>query len=464
MRAAMHTLLRRSAVLLALASATPLACGSSDSSGIQTTQGDDAGAGSGSSGGREGGSVVGDGGSGGGDDASQPTTDVPIKHVVVIVKENHTFDNYFGSFPGAEGTTQCKTSSGMIPAPHAPNATPRDLCHEHSCALSDWNGGTMDGWLSVSGASTNNDNLFCAQYQESDLPNYWAYAKKYALGDHFFANVLGPSFPGHTFVLAAQAGWATGNPGEAPTSPFWGCDEASNYTVSILDQPTCTSKDVAPCFKIPSVPTLLPGPVDWKFYGTNFYVFPEIWSMFDAIDEVRNGPMWSKVVNASTFDSDVQAGKLPAVTWLVDQDLADEHPAIGGVCQGENWTVGHINTLMQSPYWKDTAIIFTMDDFGGWYDHVAPPRQYGCDAKNPYGLGFRLPLIVISPYVKPGIYSKVAEQASIPAFILKLFKSPKMLADVDPAAQDKQANDLMDMFDWNQTPLDPLVLQTRTCQ
>jgi phospholipase C len=102
-----------------------------------------------------------------------------------------------------------------------------------------------------------------------------------------------------------------------------------------------------------------------------------------------------------------------------------------------------------------------MDDFGGWYDHVAPPRQYGCDTANPYGLGFRLPLIVISPYVKKGVYKSVAEQASIPAFILKLFKSKQMLADLDPAAQDKQANDLMDMFDWSQAPLPPLVLQQR---
>jgi phospholipase C len=472
MRAAMNTLLRSCAVVLALVSAAPIACGGNGSTSSPVTAPGDGGASSSGSSPSGSSSGVSDGGgssgsssgsSGGGDDASEPVTDYPIKHVVVVVKENHTFDNYFGSFPGAEGTTQCKTSSGMITAPHAPNSTPRDLCHEHSCALSDWNGGAMDGWLSVSGASSNNDNLFCAQYQEADLPNYWAYAKKYALGDHFFANVLGPSFPGHTFVLAAQAGWATGNPGQAITSPFWGCDESSSYTVSVLDNGTCTSKDVAPCFKIPSVPTLLPASADWKFYGTNFYVFTEIWSMFNAIDEVRHGPMWNNVVNASTFDSDVQNGKLPAVTWLVDQDLADEHPAVGGVCQGENWTVGHINTLMQSKYWKETAVIFTMDDFGGWYDHVAPPRQYGCDAQNPYGLGFRLPLLVISPWVKPGVYSKVAEQASIPAFLLKVFKAPKMLGDVDPAAQDKQANDLLDMFDWNQTPLDPLVLQTRTC-
>lgn len=396
-------------------------------------------------------------------DAGQLPNNFPIKHVVVIVKENHTFDNYFGTFPGAEGTTSCKTTMGTVPAPHAPNATPRDMCHEHSCALQDWDGGKMDGWLGVSGASTNNDNLFCAQYAEPDLPNYWAYAKHFALGDHFFANVLGPSFPGHTFVLAAQAGWATGNP--TTNGAYWGCDQLPGTTVDTLQNGTCTVASVFPCFKIPSVPTLLPAGTDWRFYGTNFYVLPEIWSMFDGIDGIRNtSSAWNKVVNASTFDADVMSGSLPAVTWLVDQDLNDEHPNVGGVCQGENWTVGHVNTLMQSPLWKDTVIFFTMDDFGGWYDHVPPPRQYGCDATSPYGLGFRLPLIVMSPYVKQGVYKNVGEQASIVKFILEAFKAPKFLADIDPAAQDKQANDLMDMFDWNQTPIPPLVLQQRsTC-
>jgi phospholipase C len=389
-----------------------------------------------------------------------PPGTMPIQHVVVIVKENHTFDNYFGSFPGAEGTTQCQTSQGPVTAPRAPDKTPRDLCHEHSCALSDYSGGKMDGWLSVSGATSGGDNLFCAQYDGTSIPNYWAYAKKYALADHFFANVLGPSFPGHTFVLAAQAGWATGNPSGGI---FWGCDEPDATTIPVLDPSTCTTKNVFPCFNIPSVPDLLPGSASWKFYGTNFYVLPEIWSMFDAIHEVRQGPMWSHVVNASTFDGDIDAKTLPAVSWLVDQDLADEHPHVGGVCAGENWTVGHINKLMQSDYWKSTVIFFTMDDFGGWYDHVVPPRQYGCDETQPYGLGFRLPLIILSPYVKPGVYKGVAEQASLVKFILETFGAPRFLADIDPAAQDKQANDLMDAFDFHQTPLDPLVLQTRSC-
>jgi phospholipase C len=407
------------------------------------------------------------------EDASAPQTDAgkpiggkiyPIKHVVVIVKENHTFDNYFGAFPGAEGATQATTARGMIAVPHAPDRTPRDLCHEHSCAVSDWNGGAMDGWDGVAGSTQNGDDLAYAQYGEADIPNYWAYARAFTLADHFFANVLGPSFPGHMAVLAAQAGWAHGNPNTQITHPYWGCDQDPATRIDVLDNATCTTKQVFPCFDIPSVPDVLPAGVDWKFYGSNFYVMSEIWSMFNGIQSIRNGPSWSKVVNVSQFDKDIDAGTLPAVTWLVNQDLSDEHPAIGGVCAGENWTVAKINKLMGSDYWKDTAILFTMDDFGGWYDHVAPPRQYGCDPQHPYGLGFRLPLIVISPYARAhSVFKETAEQASIPHFIETIFGAEKTLSDLDPAAQDGQANDLMNAFDFEQTPLPPLVLKTRAC-
>jgi phospholipase C len=169
------------------------------------------------------------------------------------------------------------------------------------------------------------------------------------------------------------------------------------------------------------------------------------------------------VVNATTFDLDVDRGALPEVSWLVDQDLDDEHPGYGSVCLGENWTVGHLNHLMNSPLWKDTAILFTMDDFGGWYDHVAPPRQYGLDPAHPYGLGFRLPLIVISPYARPGfVFHEISEQASIPRLIERVFGAPA-LSTLDPAAQDGQANDLLGAFDFTQAPLPPLPLPLRTC-
>jgi phospholipase C len=301
-----------------------------------------------------------------------------------------------------------------------------------------------------------------AQYQEADIPNYWQYARHFALADRFFANVLGPSFPGHTEVLAAQAGWAIGNPNTQVLHPFWGCDQDPGTTVTVEDPVTCTNKEVFPCFTIPSIPDVLPVTATWKFYGTNFYVLGEIWSMFDAVSSIRNGAGWNNVINASQFDTDVDSGNLPEVSWLVDQDFNDEHPNVGGVCAGENWTVGHLNHLMASPYWNDTVVLFTMDDFGGWYDHVAPPRQYGCNPDGPYGLGFRLPLIAISAYSKPGVFHGVAEQASIPRFIERVFNTPT-LSSIDPAAQDGQANDLMGMFDFNQTPLPPLPLTARNC-
>jgi phospholipase C len=391
---------------------------------------------------------------------------IPIQHVIVVVKENHTFDNYFGSFPGAEGTTMCHLKDGTsFACPHAPDRTPRDLDHDHGPALTDWDQGKMDGWEDVAGSDVNGDHLAWAQYQEADIPNYWQYARHFALADHFFADELGPSFPGHMFTVAAQAGWSIENP---PTpnifAPYWGCDEGMSDTVKVLDNSSCTIKTVFPCFKIPAIPDILPMGTDWKFYGTSFYVLTEIWSMFDAVDSIRNGPSWSKVVNYSQFADDIKNHTLPAVSWLVDQDLNDEHPQVGGVCAGENWTVGQINLIMQSDYWNSTAILFTMDDFGGWVDHVPPPRQYGCDATQPYGLGFRLPLIIISPYAKPGfIFKENSEHASIAAFIERVFGAKQHLSDIDPAAQDGQANDLFGAFDFTQQPLPPLPLQTRAC-
>jgi phospholipase C len=429
-------------------------------------------------------------------DAPPPTPGMPIRHVVIIVKENHTFDNYFGSFPGAEGTlaadgtNQCPTVAGAVaPCTRPPDAPERDLCHSRDCALVDWNGGKMDGWNHPGGGDAG-DGMAYQQYTEADIPNYWQYARRFTLADHYFSNVLGPSFPGQLFHLAAQAGWAVANPpldlpGRVTINPpsvmgphpYWGCDQWEGDTVDILAMGTTPAK-VFPCFDIPSIPDILPAGVDWKFYGSNWDgLFTEIWSMFNAIKSVRNDPArWARVVHFDRLTADIQNHALPAVTWLVNQDEHSEHPnlvipvpvvpapPLGGVCVGENWTVGFINQIMQSEYWADTAILVTMDDFGGWYDHVPPPRQYGGDAAHPYGLGFRVPLIVISPYARPGfIFKEPAETASIARFIEKIFRSPGTLHDRDPAAQDAQANDLLGAFDFNQTPLPPLLLQPRTC-
>jgi phospholipase C len=396
----------------------------------------------------------------GSDAGTPPSVPIPIDHVIVVVKENHTFDNYFGSFPGAEGTQMAASSTGLVKVGRPPLVMTRDLCHEHQCAVDDWNHGAMDHW-DLGDTKNQNDQLAFAQYIEADIPNYWQYAKHYALGDHFFANVLGPSFPGHMFVLAAQTGWAYDNPSSYP----WGCEGG---TIPTLDHGTCTQKEVTACFDFPTVVDALPSGITWKFYGSTLPTlqqpFGQVWSMFDAIKHVRQTAEWkSNVVDFTQFDKDVDNGTLPNIVYLVDQDLYSEHPPFN-ICDGENWTVDRINHVMNSKYWNSTAILMVWDDFGGWYDHVAPPKQYGCDSQNPYGLGFRLPLIIVSPYAKPGtVYHRVAQHASIPKFIEAVFKLPS-LASQDPAAQDgPETDDLTSAFDWTQTPNPPLPLATRNC-
>lgn len=400
------------------------------------------------------------------------TFHTPIQHVIVIIKENHTFDNYFGSFPGAEGTsTYMKSTGERVPVPRANQAV--DMCHKSGCAIVNYNGGQMNGWDLPGGSGDpqwgflgSRERVY-GQYLEEDIPNYWQYARRFTLGDHFFANQLGPSFPGHLFYLAAQAGWSTGNPGLGGAMSggfYWGCDESK--PVDVQDQKTCTTYQTPSCFDIPSVPDVLPAGVTWKFYSTNISLGSKPWSMFEAISRIRYGEGWNHVAKMSQFEQDLANGTLPNVSWIVSQDTDDEHPMVGSVCEGENWTVDTINKVMQSShgYWANTAILVTWDDFGGWYDHVPPPRQYGCDEKKPYGLGFRLPFLAISPYARPGfVFRETAEQASVPRFIEKIFGATRTLSDLDPAAQDGQANDLMGAFDFHQRPLPPLVLPLRSC-
>ncbi len=162
------------------------------------------GGGGAGSGGGDGGGGSGDGGGGMGATNPPPDGKFPIEHIIVVVKENHTFDNYFGSFPGAEGTQMAQTSTGIVAVGRPPVQMTRDLCHEHQCALDDWNDGAMDDW-DLGDTKNQTDQLAFAQYHEDDIPNYWQYARHFALADHFFATMLGPTLPG-PHVRARRAG------------------------------------------------------------------------------------------------------------------------------------------------------------------------------------------------------------------------------------------------------------------
>ena len=398
---------------------------------------------------------------------SQPASTPPqvdafrakIQHIVFIVKENRSFDHYFGTFPGAEGTTTGMMSRGeRIALRHAPDRMIRDIGHDWEDARRAMNDGKMDRFDLVEKGNVGNDFLSMTQFRNFDIPNYWSYAEHFALADHMFSSLAGPSFPNHLYTIASQSGGAINN----PNSLIWGCDADDRTTVPVVDRAGSVTPTY-PCFDFPTLADSLEARgVSWKYYaprrGQNGY----IWSALNAIRHIRMGPLWeSRVVGFERFTADAANGALPAVSWLIPDFNVSEHPTVHAfagttmsvsACEGENWTVQQINAIMKGPNWPNTAIVLTWDDFGGFYDHVRPP-----DADS-LGLGPRVPLIVISPYVKENTVSHtVYEFASVLQFIEHRHKLKAL------GRRDFEANSLLDMFDFSQVPAPPLVLPLRQC-
>jgi phospholipase C len=381
-----------------------------------------------------------------------------IQHIVYIIKENRSFDNYFGTFPGADGATSGVVSTGeRIPLGQSPDRTPRDPGHGWNDAHTAIDGGRMDQFDLVQDGNVNNDFLSMTQFVDTDIPNYWSYAEHFALADHMFGAIAAESFPNHLYAVASQAGGAFGNP-DALT---WGCDAPPRTTVQTTDT-NGKITNVFPCFEFQTVADRLESAnIPWRYYAPVPGQTGYIWSVLDAIGHIRNSPLWtSRVVPFGQFLDDATNGALPAVSWLIPDFGVSDHPSRPGIpggssvstCEGENWTVQYINAIMQGPNWPTTAIMLIWDDFGGFYDHVPPPTV------DYYGLGIRVPFIVISPYVKEGLVSHtVYENASVLQFIETRYKL-KALTN-----REVLSNSLLDMFDFSQVPAPPLILPLRDC-
>lgn len=253
-----------------------------------------------------------------------------IKHVVFIVKENRSFDEYFGAFPGADGATTGVTSSGqVVPLTPTPDVMMNDLGHSWFSALISMNGGKMNGYDLIDGANINGNFLSYTQMTEAQIPNYWRYAKTYALGDHMFSSMHTDSFPNHLYTIAATSGGATGIPyskSGAGVGPGWGCDSNSNTVVNVQNELGEIS-DVFPCFDFQTLAdSLTTAGIGWKYYAPSQGDYGYEFSSYDAINHIRNAPAWTEhVVPYSQFISDAQKGKLPAVSWLVAGE-ENEHP------------------------------------------------------------------------------------------------------------------------------------------
>ena len=381
-----------------------------------------------------------------------------IQHIVFIIKENRSFDMYFGAFPGADGATSAVISTGeRVSLRHGTDRMPRDIGHDWEDVRTAIHDGQMDRFDLIRG-NRRNEMLSLTQFLRSDIPNYWSYAEHFALADRMFSSLAGPSFPNHLYTVAAQSGGAISN----PNSFAWGCDADERTRVEVLG-PTGQFSRQYPCFDMTTVTDRLEAAgVSWQYYAPQHGQRGYIWSALDAVRHVRFSPQWqARVVPVSTFADDAAKGTLPAVSWLIPDFDVSEHPTVHAfagttlsvsACAGENWTVQQINAIMQGPLWPTTAIVLTWDDFGGFYDHVAPP------AADQFGLGPRVPLIVISPYAKEGVVSHTTYEF---ASVLQMIENRHRLKAL--TSRDVEAASLLDMFDFTQVPAPPLVLPLRSC-
>jgi phospholipase C len=375
--------------------------------------------------------------------ASEFRTRWPIKHVVFIVKENRSFDNMFGLFPGANGVSIGNDHGVRVPlAPGLVQTTGVDLPHHYSDAVRDFDNGLMDGFRGA---------MAFTQYRPDQIPNYWHWARQYVLSDNFYSAAQGPSFPNHLFAIAASSAGTKDIPNNTTNRPngqvkSWGCDTNERTRILVYDEDGGGDPvAVKPCFDIPTVgDELTADRIPWAYYAATTFQRGYIWSAYDAIRHIRETDQWTEHVKpVDDLLGDIQRDALPPVTWVTPRGEVSEHPEYS-MCHGENWTTQVINAIMRSPMWKDTAIFLTWDEWGGFYDHVPPPTVDG------FGLGIRVPMLMISPYALRGVVDhQQGEFTSVVRFIEKNW-DVSHLTD-----RDLNASDMSYDFDFHQQPREP---------
>lgn len=377
-----------------------------------------------------------------------------IEHVIIIFQENRSTDNMFHAFPGADiATTGINSHGQMITLFPVPLAGDYDLFHGHAGFTLMYDHGKMDGadrvggWCANNGTSCLPPNYQFAYVNPSDVAPYFQMGESFVFADRMFQTNQGPSFPAHQYIISGtSAPTATSNlfAAENPIGPGsfgnTGCSAPSQQTVALVDPAGNESSNVYPCFEHPTIMDLLDEQsLTWKYYTP---IAGWIWTGPNAIKHLSSGPDWNNVITSNTqVLTDISTGQLPNVSWVIPTGQASDHaPATDG--SGPSWVASIVNAVGASSYWSNTAIFITWDDWGGWYDHVAPPVY------NSNEFGFRVPLIIVSPYAKSGYVSHVTHDfGSILKFIETTFNLPSL------GYADSGADDFSDSFDYNQTPV-----------
>jgi phospholipase C len=332
----------------------------------------------------------------------RPADRTAITKIVVVLQENHTFDNYFGTYPGVDGTAGknllVPATSGGPPSVgpnHSPTLTPADMNHNWASAHADYDGGKMDGFVvSEGGPGT------MAYFDRRDIGRYWAAADQYVLCDRYFTSAMTESAPNHLFLAAGTCGGL----------------QDDNVPATITVPPVFAGLDAKG--------------VSWNVYG-----FTTWYKRFDYVQ--RTPAASSKFRTSAAFATDLANGTLADVSWIIGAAGGSEHPPANIQAGEASVADGVINALGKSPYWPSVAVFVTWDDFGGFYDHVAPAQV---DA---FGYGFRVPCLVASPYARVGFVDHtVNDHTSILKFIENRYGLPAL------STRDAAANDLSEAFDF----------------
>jgi phospholipase C len=385
-----------------------------------------------------------------------------IKHVVVIIQENRSFDDMFKGFPNADTQSYgyANENGKEVKVPLVSRSFTKgdlgDLPHGYAANIVDCdpqspgNGNCkMDGFYAamVKWPRPGEPNTYPYSYlPRSDTAPYWTMAQQYVLADKMFATEWGASFTAHIDLIAANT-WLNDAKTlalvDTPKLGPWGCDAPKGTTTPTLDDKLHRNANGPyPCFTRYAT---LAKPLDnkhigWRYYAPAINGFGGIYSTFDAIDWVRNGPDWKNVITPQTKILQDAGKTLAPVTWVVPTGRDSDHPGQKSDT-GPSWVADIVNTIGASAYWKDTAIVVLWDDWGGFYDHVPPPQL------DYLGLSFRVPMIVISPYAKKGYVSHTQyEFGSVVKFIENVFTLPSL------GFTDQRANGLSDAFDFSQKP------------
>jgi|HubBroStandDraft_6_1064221.scaffolds.fasta_scaffold00076_4 phospholipase C len=376
----------------------------------------------------------------------------PIQHVVIVVQENRTPDNLFQDpnliANGADIATVGINSFGQtiqLQPDHLDNAY--DLGHGHSQFLTSYNNGNMNGFnldpgeCSPSPCTLPANPSYFTVYP-TDVAPYFQLAEQYTFADRMFQTNQGPSFPAHQFVIAGTSAptatsdlYASENPN--PSGVGGGCGAPANALVPLIDPTGNESENQYPCFEHQTLSDLLDGAgISWRYYTADLN---SIVSGPNAIQHIFTGPDWKNVIVPQTqVLTDIADGKLAGVSWVTPDGQQSDHPG-ANEGTGPSWVMSIVNAIGSSPYWANTAIFVTWDDWGGWYDHVAPSIY------NSYEYGFRVPLIVVSPYAKPAYVSHVTHDfGSILSFIEDNYGLPSL------GYADARADNLSDCFNFSQ--------------